>query len=241
MAIRKLTSAGLCCCLLATLAVPTAHADETNWYVAAKASLAQVTLDNTRASNIGTGNMIGGEIDGAISDVDDTDYTAGLGFALGYRWSRWAAEAEYTYRYRTDWDVVAPTPSISTITNVFSNVETHSLVLNLLRHGRLSEKWRWHAGVGVGWVSNKVEAEYLERATATSPEFSTQDDASSSDFTYSVLAGITRPINDRLDLGVRYRYLPLGDLEAGPFNTRPARLSGEHDAHEIQFSLEFTW
>ena len=226
--------------LLLTLVSQPAMADDSEWFIAAKASLGEDTIDNiSDGGTIGTGMLIGNDIDGQIVDDEVDDYTAGLGFAVGKRMGNWTIEGEYVYRYRTDWDIAAPTPAIQTITNVFSDVETQTLLVNLIRRGAINQNWSWEAGIGVGVALQSIDADYIERATLTNPEFRVSDNESDTEFTYNILAGVTRDLGGPWTFNLRYRYIDLGELEAGPFPTRPARVSADHMAHELQFSFEF--
>lgn len=219
-----------------------ATADDSQWFAAVKASFGAVTIDDvSHGGSIGTGMLIGNDVDGEIKERSTDDYTAGLGVAAGKRWGNWTLEGEFIYRYRTDWDVVAPTPSIQTITNVFANVETNTLMLNLVRRGVLNRRWSWEVGAGAGLVRNTADAEYIERATPTQPQRTFDDKKSKTDFSYTLLAGVTRELRGPWTLNVRYRYIDLGELKVGPFPQRPARLSADHRSHEIQFALERTF
>ncbi|MGK0257893.1 MAG: opacity protein-like surface antigen [Candidatus Azotimanducaceae bacterium] len=216
-----------------------AYASDSEWFAAVKLSLGKDNIDNiSHGGTIGTGTLINGEIDGQIRDEKIDDYTAGLGFAVGKRIGNWTYEAEYIYRYRTDWDVVTTTPSIQTITNVFSDTQTQTLMFNLIRRGVISQDWSWEFGAGIGLVVNDIEASYIERATTINPEMEFADNSRDTDFTYNVLAGVTRDLGGPWTLNIRYRYIDLGELKAGPFPSRSARLSADHTSHEVQFALE---
>ena len=209
------------------------------WFAAVKLSLGEATVDGiSHGGTIGTGALINGEIDGQIEDEKIYDYTAGFGFAVGKRVGNWTYEAEYVNRYRTDWDVASTTPSIQTITNVFSDTKTQTLMLNIIRRGVISRDWSWELGAGVGLIVNDIEASYIERATGLNPEMKFSDDSRETDFTYNVLAGVTRDLGGPWALNIRYRYIGLGELKTGPFPSRTARLSADHTSHEIQFALE---
>ena len=65
------------------------------------------------------------------------DGVAGLGLHIERDIRNWQIGLSLAWRYRTDWDLTARTPSIQSITNVFSDVETRSVLLQTGRH------W-WH-------------------------------------------------------------------------------------------------
>ena len=128
-------------------------------------SAGRATIDRIdHEGTIGTGQLINGLIDGALEDTSITDTVAGIGVSASRDLGTWFVEGEVIWRYRTDWDIAAPTPSINTVTNVFSNVGTWSALVNAGRHGTLGNHWRWQAGAGVGVALNDVDSEYIERA-----------------------------------------------------------------------------
>ncbi|NKB99202.1 MAG: outer membrane beta-barrel protein [Pseudomonadales bacterium] len=229
----------LAVCTLSLLTVASVRADDSEVFVALKTSIGAVSLDQmSHHGTIGTGLPFGAEIDGRLDDTSIDDYTAGLGVSFGKRWNYWTVEGEILWRYRTDWDLSAPTHSIGTVTNVFSDVGTTSFIINVLRRGPISQHWSWELGAGVGMVRNKIEAEYIERATPTVPEFVAKDDSSESDFSYNAFAGVIRSIGGSWSMNIRYRFIELGELEAGPFRNRAVRLSADHSSHEMQLSFE---
>ena len=229
-------------CLLLTTPAALAEDGRDKWFAAIKTSIGDVQIDGISQRGIGTGTLINGQIDGQLEDNTFDDYTAGIGVSFGRRIGNWHVEAEYIYRYRTDWDLVAPTPSIQTITNVFNNVETNTLMVNLARRGVISQNWSWEVGAGVGLVQNDIKGDYIERAVpGITPEQVFKDSQSDTEFTYSVFGGVTRALGRHWTLNLRYRHIELGDLEIGPFPSRAATASGEHTAQELQFSFERTF
>ena len=226
-------------CVLVFSAAPASAKTDAEWFGAVKASIGEVTIDSISTNGIGTGATIGGIVDGTLEDDEVDDYTAGLGFAFGRRFGYWQIEGEYVWRYRTDWDIVAATPSIQTITNIFSNVETNSLLLNLTRRGPINEHWSWEMGAGIGWVTNDIESDYVEREVpGIRAELKVKDDDSTSDFSYNVFGGVTRELGGPWTLNLRMRYIDLGELETGPFPSRAARASADHTSIEMMFTLE---
>lgn len=216
-------------------------ASDAEWFTSINASFGLATVDNiTHRGSIGAGLPIGNDIDGAIKDRETNDFTAGVGLAFGRRMGYWNVSAEYIWRYRTDWDVVVATPSIQTITNVFSNVKSSTLMLNAARRGPISQFWSWELGAGIGLVRNSLESEYIERAVpGVTPEQKFRDNSSDTEFSYNVFAGITRDLGGPWTLNIRYRYIDLGELTAGPFPDRNAKVYGDHSSQELQFSLEW--
>ena len=215
-------------------------ASDAEWFGAVRASLAEASFEDTDAHNsIGTGEIINGRLDGRLKESAPNDYSAALSIAAGRRMGNWLMEGEYTYRYRTDWDVSASTDSIQTITNVFTNVESHALMFNLARRGVLTQYWSWEVGAGLGFIRHKLDGAYKERAVpGVRAAVRIDEDDTDSSFTYSAFAGVVRELRGAWSLNIRYRYLDMGEVEISGFGDRTARLSADLIGHEIQFSLE---
>lgn len=220
------------------LSSPTAFADA-NWYAAVRLSLGENIIDNmSHNGTVGTGMQIGNDIDGELRDTRIDDYTAGTGIAIGRAWQNWQLEGELIWRYRTDWDMEMITHSIQATTNSFANVGTTSLHLNLTRTGSLTPSWQWQAGIGVGVVRNDADVTFVEREGPNGrPELRLKDSHQETGFSYAVFVGAQRALGERWSLDARLRYIDLGELSAGPFGTRPVRLSADHEATEVQVGL----
>ena len=233
---RALATAGKALSTLIALLclAPAAMADTTPWFGSVNLSLGDAHMDHI-ANTIGTGAVIDNQVDGRLEHTLIEDETAGIGISFGRRMGNWRLESELIWRYRTDWDLVASTDSIQAITNIFSNVRTTSLTINVLRRTRFAEKWSWEIGAGAGLVLNQIDADYVERL---SQEFRVSDKNSSTEFTYGVLAGLVRAFEGPWSLGLRYRYIDFGELEVGPFPFRTAEAATDYRSHEFQISLE---
>lgn len=215
-------------------------ASDGQWFGALKTSIGKVTINKiSDRGSIGNGMQIGNDVDGKLKEKFFDDYTAAIGVALGQRFGYWQISTEFMWRYRTDWNVVAPTPSIQTITNIFNDVETSSLLVNLAKRGPVNQLWSWELGAGIGLVRNEVVSEYVEREVpGVRPELKFRDVSKRTEFSYNAFAGITRYLDGPWTFNLRYRFIALGDLRAGPFPERPSRVFGDHSSHELQFSLE---
>ncbi|MCZ6618395.1 MAG: outer membrane beta-barrel protein [Gammaproteobacteria bacterium] len=211
-----------------------------DWYAAAKISGGYATTDDiTDKGSIGTGLPINGIIDGEIVEDDFDDYVYGLGVSIGRRMNYWALEAELIWRYRSDWDLTVPTPAIQTITNIFTNIETTTVMVNVIRRSPINEHWSWEAGAGVGIAHNILESDYIEREVpGVTPELTFEDTSKSNEFTWNLLLGVTRDLGGPWTINARYRYIDFGDLEAGPYPMRNSRVFGTWSSHEIQLSIE---
>jgi opacity protein-like surface antigen len=236
--VRLITTQTALAILVASFAV-TAQASDA-WYYALRTSLASSRIEDTsHGGTIGTGAPMGGDIDGEIRDPNSDDVTGGLGVAFGRRFGSWAVEADLHWRYRTDWDVSIASPSIQTITNVHTNVETTTAFVNWIRSGAFGNTWHWELGAGVGIVYNRLDGEYVEREVpGIRPEMTFDDDDTATEFGWGLLAGLSRPIGSGWRVSAQYRYGNYGEVEIGPFTGRTGSLSADYTAHELVISFE---
>ena len=230
-------------CTLAALALLLADsARSADWQLALKlnAGFAEMA-DVTHRGTLGTGERIGIDVDGELKKRRTEDATAGAGFGIGRKAGDWLLEAEYVWRYRTDWDATAPTPTIGSITNLFTNVQTQTWMLNAARIGGFSPRWGWEAGVGAGVVLNRMQSDHIERAVSgVRRERRVERTNTRTRLAWNAFAGVNRSIGGQRRpwrMGLRYRYIALGKLHAGPFDGRAAELWADHGAHELQLAL----
>ena len=205
------------------------------WYMSAKTSIASQRLENSNHNGtIGNGSLFDGEPDGRLAFTGIEDETAGIGLALGRDLGWLKVEGELIWRYRTDWDLRARTHSIGTVTNVFSNISTTTLMLNVSRQQPISPRWSWEVGLGAGVAYNRVDSRLIERRDGA-PVLEHAD--TGTQFAWGAHTGLSRRIDDRWRFSVSYRYLDMGDVEAGPFVNAASHVQASHVAHELQLSL----
>ena len=211
-----------------------------DWYLAARVSAGHALMqDITHKGTIGTGAPVGADIDGSLAHENIEDVTGGIGLALGRRFGNWNVEAEFMWRSRTDWDIAATTYSLNAITNVFTNVETSTLLVNATRHIPINDNWAWEVGAGVGLVANDLEGQYIERAVpGITPKLVFEDDARSTDFSWNAIVGISRKLGEAWSVDLRYRYIDLGDLHVGPFTPRLGEVFADYSSHELTLSFK---
>ena len=231
-------SVGLVIVLTTVLPGKVAAAEaEQNWSLYLEPFYGTAIIDQIDGQGLGTGELIDGFIDGRLREGRLDDGVAGIGLRVEREFAKWHLGLALSWRYRTDWDLTAPTPSIQSITNVFSDVETRSATLELGRHW-----WRGNnrlaIDAGAGLVRNRIESEFLEREVpGVRGELRFEAKETPRDFAWNITLSWHRKLNDRWQLGVRYRYSNLGDFSTGDFVERAGEFTARHRSHDVILSF----
>ncbi len=217
----------------------TVQARADDWFVGVHTGVGIANFDNIDDSGtIGTGEMIGDDIDGDVPSDEEDEGVAYVGISVGRTFGAWAIETDLSWRYRADWDVSIPTPSIGSITNVQTDVETTSLLLNLTRSQPLRGRWSWQMGGGIGVAFQDLSSKYVERAVpGVRPREAFRDHEDSAEFAWNLMLGVAGDLSERWRFHATYRYVDLGEVAVGPYRERDAELEADHRAHELTFSL----
>ncbi len=218
-----------------------ATAGEVSWYAAGRTSIGRMMMNNAdHGGTVGTGVLIGGVTDGALLETSTRDYSNGIGGAIGLDSGPWRLEGELIWRYRSDWDLTAPTPAEGNVTLFRTNYGTTTLFLNAMRRGALGGRWFWESGAGLGLVRKKYESEFTKRGDARGlpSEILLKESSHGTDFGWQLLAGITRGIGEHWSLHIRYQYADFGNLEAGPYGQRNERVNADLHSHEMTLGFE---
>ncbi len=167
----------------------------------------------------------GGITNSNLNDVDDnaTD-TAAIDFdnvwmmsgAVGYRYSYFRAELEYSYRdeHSEEYDEGMSGTKFGA-TNLMLNG-----YIDFLPNYVVSP----YISAGIGW--SQIELETFSTVGGGKTSRSVDSD----NFTWSLGAGATIRINKCLNFDAGYRYIDMGDIENANVN-----------AHEVYFGLRYTF
>ncbi len=220
-----------------------AHAEQKQWFTAGTLSIGAADLHNSSSrGSLGTGQVIGGFVDGRLRNSQEVDAAAGIGASIGFNRSHWSLEAEVLWRVRTDWDLSAPSPSIRTVTNIQTNISNATFMLNLSRRWGNANAWQWQLGGGLGVAFNRFETDYKEREIpGEREEIEITADRRSQQLAWNLSASMSRKLGKRWRGRIRYQYLDLGNIEAGPFVGRDVKVFSRHSTHELQFTLIHLW
>lgn len=216
-------------------------ASDLDWYIAGRTSIGRMVMKNADHYNsVGTGVSIGGITDGAFLETTKRDYSNGIGGAIGFDSGPWRLEGELLWRYRSDWDLTAPTPADGTVTIFRTNYGTTTLCLNAMRRGSLGTRWYWEAGAGIGLVRKAYDGEFDKRGDVRGlpSEILIKSSRAETDFAWQLLAGVTRQIGEHWSVHMRYRHADFGDLQAGPYRLRSEHVSADLAAHEMTLGFE---
>lgn len=216
-------------------------ASDLAWYVAGRTSIGRMVMKNAdHNGSVGTGVPIQGITDGEFLETTKRDYSNGIGGAIGFDRGDWRLESELLWRYRSDWDLAAPTPSDGTVTLFRTNYGTTTLFLNVMRRGAFGGRWFWEAGAGVGMVRKAYDSE-LDKRSDTGGRLSDvqiKERSTETDVGWQLLAGVSRKIGEHWSVHLRYRHADFGDLQAGPYQPRSERVTADLDAHEATLGFE---
>lgn len=219
------------------------RAEQDQWFTAGTLSIGAADLHNSSSrGTLGTGQLIDGYVDGRLKNSREVDSSAGIGTSIGVNRAAWTLEAELLWRVRTDWDLSAPSPSIRTVTNIQTNISNTTLLLNLSRRWGQVNAWQWQLGGGLGIAFNRFETDYKERAIpGERDEIEIKTDRRSQQLAWNLSASMSHKLGDRWRGRIRYQYVDLGKLEAGPFADRNVKVFSRHSSHELQFTLIRLW
>lgn len=192
----------------------------------ATALLLSTTVAGTAAARDGWyAAFRGGITNSNLNDIDDSiSKTAGVDFdnvwmmsgAVGYRYSYFRAELEYTYR--EDHDETSPLGLSGT------EFGAQNLMLNgyfdFLPNYVISP----YISAGIGWAQVSMDT-FSYNYGNTIVESNESDN-----FAWSLGAGMTVRVNKCLNIDAGYRYIDMGDIENANIN-----------AHEVYFGLRYTF
>ncbi|MEM1231351.1 MAG: outer membrane beta-barrel protein [Pseudomonadota bacterium] len=194
----------------------------------------------TDRGQIGTGAVIDGLVDGALPQESAWDSSAGAGLMLAYRRGPWAIAGEFNWHFRSDWDLSVPTPSLMTVTNVFTNLERASWLLGADRYWSLGDRWQLVAGLRAGVHVNRLRTDYKERAVIAGGRATIiKSSARQRRFSWGADLGVTRDVGERWELDVRYRYFDSGRMQIRPLADPTIRFETDLEEHLLRFSLRY--
>lgn len=189
--------------LLLSTAIAGSASARDGWYAAFRGGLTNSNLNDVDANASATADI----------DFDNVWMMSG---AVGYRYSYFRAELEYSYREDHD----------ENSSSGLSGTEFGSQ--NLMLNGYIDFLPNYvispYISGGIGWAKVKMDTFY----TAASVRHEDNNDVNN--FAWSIGAGLTIRVNKCLNLDGGYRYIDMGDIDSANVN-----------AHEVYFGLRYTF
>jgi Opacity protein and related surface antigens len=174
-----------------------------------------------------------GTFPGTVSKQDVTDAVAGGAVAFGYAAQHLRTELEYVFRYR--FDLNTNVGSAASGISFRDNVQTQSVMVNLLWDFKNSTRFTPYLGAGIGYARNDSDTELTEFASGNTQSKSTAQD----NFAWSLMAGLLMNLGTNWKFEMGYRYVDLGVVKSGPFDNG-ARLTTD-SLRSNDFSLGFRY
>lgn len=190
--------------LLISSAIATPALARDGFYVAIRGGVTDTNMNDVNEDSTTT----------AKADID-FDNVWMMSGAVGYRYSYFRAELEYSYREDHEEEVIS---------GVSSKFGSQNLMLNAYLDFMPNYVVSPYLMAGVGF--SKMD---LETSSKVGP-YTVTDSNDETNFTWSVGAGLTLRINKCLNLDGGYRYIDMGDIDSANVN-----------AHEWYFGLRYTF
>lgn len=193
----------IACALLISTIIADSAAARDGLYVAVRGGITNSNLNDVDAN----------ASDEADIDFDNVWMMSG---AVGYRYSYFRAELEYSYREDHD----ETTPSGKSGTEFGSQNLMLNGYIDFLPNYVISP----YISGGIGWAKVKMDTFYTTGSTRHT------DNNDVNNFAWSLGAGLTVRINKCLNFDGGYRYIDMGDIDSANVN-----------AHEWYFGLRYTF
>lgn len=229
--------------LLSLCSVASAHAACGQWQVGPALSVGGTRIGKTPdRGQIGTGVLIDGRRDGALPQEPVWDSSAAAGVELSCQQGHWRLGASFNWHFRNDWDLSVPTPSIATVTNVFTNIERAVYLLNASYVVPLGRAWQLELKAGAGVAASKLRTDYKERLVpGARPAFIRKSSDSERGFAWAMGMGLARQLNPHWQMAVHYQFLDTGAVHIRPVADRGTRFRTNINDHQLRFSLRYSF
>ncbi len=220
------------------------------WTVSVLAASAMVWLAGPASAQDGEGGFyIGVRGIGSIAEVDDVDSNgfvgaenvendddevAGVGGIIGYRFEDFPlrTEIEGAYRFRFDLDVRDQGPP--TI-DYETNIATTTVLFNAFLEWRNESDFTPFVGGSVGWARNSADNDRHNLVNGASQS----DDTDEDNVAWGAMAGVDWRFLESVSAELAYRYINLGDVDAGSFSGGDSIDADDYTSHDILLSVSY--
>ena len=171
---------------------------------------------------------------GADRVENDDDEVAGIGGIVGYRWQDFPlrTEIEGSYRFRFDLDV---RDQGAPIVDYETNIATTTVLFNAFLEWRNDSDFTPFVGGSIGWARNSAENDRTNFATLATES----DDTDEDNLAWGAMAGVDWLFLDNVSAELAYRFINLGDVDAGSFSGGDSIDADDYTSHEILLSLSY--
>ena len=219
----------ICAAAISGTATP-ALARDGGWYLEADAGITSV---NTIHFSVATPPGVPGPTDAVLDTKTGTEF----GGIIGHDFGAFRLEAEASTRRVSNRIGILSGPNFPTLTNAGANIwdgaNTKSLMFNgLVDIGDDTGLQGFvGGGLGIARVKHKISINFPGPTTVV-------DDADSG-FAVQALAGVRYPLSDRIDLGLKYRYLRVSNIVVADAFNIPA--TSDWQSHSVLVTLAFNF
>lgn len=165
---------------------------------------------------------------------NDRDEVAGLGGVIGYNWKNIPihSEVEVLHRFRFDFDTRDDGPA-DTDVGFETNVDTTTVLFNLLLDLRLNGNLTPYIGGSIGWSNNTAETERRVINTGVL----TTNKTETSNLAWGGLLGVLWDIDEDWGTDFAYRYINLGEVDTGVFVGGDSVSANNYISHDLVMSF----
>ena len=192
---------------LSCASIKTANAECDGFYLAGRVGQAKIEVEDARG------------LDESPSDGVINKKRLLVSGALGYRYEHWRAELEYIWRKKNEKNVTE-----------FSQVNFESKsYMFVVYYDFFPYTWFTpFVSAGVGYTKNNLTS------SLNLPTWSWKEKMKDNSFTWSLGAGISAKITNRLNMDIGYRYYDMGEGKLNVYNGKT-----DTDAHEVYMGLRY--
>lgn len=171
---------------------------------------------------------------GGTQTQNDSDSVAGLGGFVGYRWQDLPlrTEVEAAYRFRFDFDV---RDQGAPVIDYEANVASITVLFNAILEWRNESDFTPFIGGTVGWARHDSETTRVNVPT----QASVSQDTTKDNLAWGGLAGVEWEFAEHWSAGLAYRYINLGEVDAGSFSGGDSVSADDYTSHDLLLSFSY--
>lgn len=200
-------------------------AQDGGFYIGIRGIGSIAELDDVNSSGFG----------GTQNTENDDDEVAGVGGIIGYRWEDipLRTEIEGSYRFRFDMDV---RDQDAPVVDYETDIATSTILFNAFLEWRNESDFTPFIGGSVGWARNSADT---ERRVLGGGGGSEKDENNDDNVAWGGMVGVDWLFLENVSAELAYRYINLGDVDAGDFSTGESLDADDYTSHDIMLSVSY--